>query len=145
MVEAPSVCQFSRFKPEFGTGGGQDAGTDTLALTRDCPKPTILIRIMPFISPPPALSPSPFPGLPRSFPPFSHLCHRAPSSRLLLSRWRLIPTWQPFSPTETGAIVAPFHLWPQSAVNDHPEPILESLFLSSALLFMFFIIYLLPR
>lgn len=49
-MEAPCMCQSSWFGLELGTGDGWGVGTDTSALTRDCPKPTVLIRIKPIIS-----------------------------------------------------------------------------------------------
>lgn len=62
-MEALCMCQFSWFKPELGTGGGRKLARTT----RDCPKPTILIRIMPIISLPISLP------WPPSFPASSYL------------------------------------------------------------------------
>lgn len=50
VMEAPCMCQSGWFGLELGTGDGWGVGTDTSALTRDCPKPTVLIRIKPIIS-----------------------------------------------------------------------------------------------
>lgn len=89
VMEAPCMCQSGWFGLELGTGRGWGVGTDAAALSRDCPKPTVLIRITAIIS----ISLTLFLSLSRFlyFPPLTPLHRSFPPSLLSRPRFCSLP------------------------------------------------------
>lgn len=148
VMEAPCMCQSGWFGLKLGTGGGWGVGMDTPALTRDCPKPTVLIRITPIISLSCSLYFPPLTSLPSS--PLSHprICS-LPLSCCSFSCSRLTLPSQPYSLPQKPMLHT---RWPGSMLSllficaldlfwmITQSRFSECLFLMSGLLFMSYLI-----